>query len=124
MRNRFKGLSKEGAQTIGVFCQKPSRGVQPYLVDDGEILVVDSKAVRPQGVEPAPAERTTCAFYDSPANAKGRVRRGDVLLNSTGRGTLGRAACYQFDVPALCDNHVAILRPDVMACHPVYLALF
>lgn len=117
-------LVRAGASPIKEFCQKPSRGVQPFLVEDGEVIVVDSKAVRLQGVEPAPGERTTRAFYDSPANAKGHVRRGDVLLNSTGRGTLGRAACYQFDGPALCDNHVAILRPDIKVCHPVYLALF
>lgn len=120
----YHQLKKCGARSVGAFCTKPSRGIQPILVERGGVVVVDSKAVRPLGVEPTPTERTTHAFYAEPKNAKGRVRRGDVLLNSTGRGTLGRAACYQLDVPALCDNHVAILRPDPKVCHPNYLALF
>ena len=117
-------LESRGMQSIGEFCTKPTRGVQPSIIEGGNIIVVDSKAVRPQGVEPATSERTSRALYDLPANAKARVQRGDVLLNSTGRGTLGRAACYQLDTPALCDNHVAILRPDPKVCDPVYLALF
>lgn len=117
-------LVKRGAKTIGTFCPKPTRGVQPEIVDGGDVIVVDSKAVRPQGVEPAAGERTSREFRALAANAKGRVERGDVLLNSTGRGTLGRAACYQLKTPALCDNHVAILRPDPKVCDPVYLALF
>lgn len=98
--------------------------MQPILVEGGEVLVVDSKAVRPQGVEPASGERTTRAIYDLSQNAKGRIQKGDVLLNSTGRGTLGRAACYGLAAPALCDNHVAILRPDRKVCLPGYLSLF
>ncbi|GAB1722877.1 MAG: hypothetical protein GDA65_19435 [Nitrospira sp. CR1.1] len=117
-------LQKAGALRISQFCEKPSRGVQPLLVENGEIAVVDSKAVRPLGVQPAPSERTTRAFYAEPTNAKGRVRSGDVLLNSTGRGTLGRAAPYQSTLPALCDNHLTILRSDPDLCHYKYLALF
>ncbi|HLW80238.1 MAG TPA: hypothetical protein VKU44_11635 [Terriglobia bacterium] len=117
-------LVKRGATAVGAFCPRPARGVQPTLVEDGEVLVVDSKAVRPQGVEPASTERTTRAFYDLSQSAKGRILMGDVLLNSTGRGTLGRAACYGLTAPALCDNHVAILRPDPEVCLPGYLSLF
>jgi len=117
-------LTKRGTQAIGTFCPKPSRGVQPFLFETGDVIVIDSKAVRPQGVEPSPVERTTRAFYESPKNAKGRVHYGDVLLNSTGRGTLGRAACYQLNGLAVCDNHVAIVRPNSEVCLPEYLSLF
>lgn len=117
-------LKKRGAQMIGDVCTKISRGVQPELFPDGEVVVVDSKSVRPVGVDSASAERTSRAFHDQPQNAKGRVRYGDVLLNSTGRGTLGRATCYTLKEPGLCDNHVAILRPDTKVCHPLYLSLF
>jgi hypothetical protein len=117
-------LIERGAQSIGTFCPKPRRGVQPEIIEGGDVVVVDSKAVRPQGVEPAASERTSNKFFALKANAKARAQIGDVLLNSTGRGTLGRAACYQLSTPALCDNHVAILRPDPKVCDPVYLALF
>jgi type I restriction enzyme S subunit len=52
------------------------------------------------------------------------VRPRPVLLNSTGRGTLGRVAYYQLSEPAVCDNHVTILRPNTKICDPCYLALF
>jgi type I restriction enzyme M protein len=113
-----------GSLPVGKFCAKLARGVQPKLVEGGDVIVVDSKAVRPQGIEVAASERTSWEFYSLSANAKARIVRGDVLLNSTGRGTLGRAACYQSDKPAICDNHVTIIRPDQKVCDPVYLSLF
>lgn len=118
-----KQIKKGGGLTIGEFCPVPSRGVQPEYDPSGAIVTLDSKSIRPHGVEPS-GERVSQAFYDEPANAKARVHKGDVLLNSTGRGTLGRAGCFQLDTPAVCDNHVAILRPDQKVCHPHFLALF
>jgi hypothetical protein len=120
LRNRIR---KAGGQRIGKFCPEPNRGVQPEFAENGTVLVLDSKSIRPQGVEPS-SEKVTQAFHDSDFVAKGRVRSGDVLLNCTGRGTLGRAACYQLDASAVCDNHVAILRPNPQVCEPRYLALF
>jgi type I restriction enzyme, S subunit len=116
-------IQQAGGKMISEFCPQPRRGVQPEFAEHGTVLALDSKSVRPHGVEPG-VERITQAFYDSDSAANGRVRPGDVLLNSTGRGTIGRAAWYQLVVPALCDNHVAILRPDPKVCHPGYLALF
>ena len=51
-----------------------------------------------------------------------QIRAGDTLLNGTGRGTLGRAAPYLIDEPAVPDNHVTILRSDDL--DPVYLSLY
>lgn len=45
-------------------------------------------------------------------------------MNSTDRGTLGRAACYQSEQLAIADNHVSIIRPNNHICLPVYLSLF
>lgn len=117
-------LQKAGAKYLGDFCPIPHRGVQPNFVEGGKVFVIDSKAVRPQGVEPSASERTDIAFYNRESNVKARILQGDVLLNSTGRGTLGRAACYHMDNLAIADNHVAIIRPDKKICLPVYLSLF
>jgi type I restriction enzyme M protein len=75
-------------------------------------------------VEPDKTECTSIEFFKSPFAEKGCVSRGDVLLNSTGMGTLGRASFYDSDAPAVADNHVAIMRPDAKICLPVYLSLF
>ena len=121
LRDHLRGQS---AEFLGRFCPKPNRGVQPEFVENGGIFVIDSKAVRPEGVEPDPAECTSREFSKSPNAAKGRIQKHDVLLNSTGRGTLGRAAHYDLDRLAIADNHVAIIRPDPSVCLPAYLSLF
>jgi len=42
--------------------------------------------------------------------AKNSVKKGDVLINSTGDGTIGRVAVYNREHPALVDGHVTIVR--------------
>jgi len=117
-------LNKLGALKLGAFCPMPSRGVQPVFDPEGEVAVLASKAIRPQGVAVADDARTSKAFWGEKANEKARVYKGDVLLNSTGVGTLGRASFYLDDASALADNHVAILRPSLAHCLPPYLSLF
>lgn len=51
-----------------------------------------------------------------------QIRFGDVLVNGTGRGTIGRAAPYLQQSEAVPDNHVTILRsPDL---DPVFVSLY
>jgi hypothetical protein len=38
------------------------------------------------------------------------VKKNDVLVNSTGDGTIGRVAVYDFDAPAVVDGHISIIR--------------
>jgi type I restriction enzyme M protein len=95
------------------FCQ---RGQQPAYRDTG-LPVINSKHVQPNRVLLGNNRR---AAQNPDTNLQ--IRYGDVLLNGTGRGTLGRAAPYLFDEPAVPDNHVTILRsPDL---DPVYLSLY
>ncbi len=54
---------------------------------------------------------------------KGKIKRLDVLLNSTGYITIGRCQCYLDDYEAVVDSHVTILRPEA-GLDPVYLAAF
>lgn len=51
-----------------------------------------------------------------------RLQRGDVLLASTGTGTLGKACVYDLDDPAIADSHITIIRPDITEIDPYYLA--
>jgi type I restriction enzyme M protein len=59
--------------------------------------------------------------YDKSAETS-RVRRGDILLASTGTGTLGKAAVYDLDDPAIADGHITIIRVDQERVSPTYLA--
>jgi type I restriction enzyme M protein len=47
---------------------------------------------------------------------------GDILLSSTGEGTLGKCAVYRGELPAIADGHVTIIRVNSKKIYPEYLA--
>ena len=53
---------------------------------------------------------------------KNIVKKGDVLLASTGDGTLGKCCVYTEDIPAIADGHVTIIRVNTEIINPYYLA--
>lgn len=84
-----------------------SRGVAPKYANDGPELVLSQKCVREKRLSLAPARR-----HASNVPADKYVRRWDVLINSTGVGTLGRTAQVLGEVPSCTvDTHVTIVRP-------------
>jgi type I restriction enzyme M protein len=50
------------------------------------------------------------------------IKKHDVLLSSTGDGTLGKCCVYDLDVPAIADGHVTIIRVNPEIVNPYYLA--
>lgn len=50
------------------------------------------------------------------------LQQGDVLLSSTGTGTLGKACVYESKWPAVPDGHVTVIRVDKSKVDPHYLA--
>lgn len=49
------------------------------------------------------------------------IKKGDVLLSSTGDGTLGKSAVFDLAIPAIADGHVTIIRVDTKVIDPYYL---
>ncbi|WP_462270081.1 restriction endonuclease subunit S [Desulfobacter sp.] len=96
-----------------VYCQ---RGKQPKYSENG-IRVINSKHVLSNKIN---FENNRLAT--SPPIDAFTINHGDVLMNGTGRGTIGRAAPYLEIEPALSDNHVTILR--TRGIDPVYLSVF
>jgi type I restriction enzyme M protein len=58
-------------------------------------------------------------IYDEMPDAQ--VQDGDVLLSSTGDGTLGKCCVYRSKQPAIADGHVTIIRADQTRVVPEYL---
>ena len=84
-----------------------SRGISPTYDDDAPGLVINQKCIRNGLLSMEPARRQA---KDVP-NEK-RLRKGDVLINSTGTGTLGRVAQVRSQLTdCTADTHVTILRP-------------
>lgn len=95
------------------------RGSQPAYAETGT-PVVNSKHVVNGEVRIDDDNRCGLCSDDQAAV----IRPGDVLINGTGVGTIGRAAPYLHGHIALPDNHVTILRPKPKAIDPIYLAIF
>ena len=52
-----------------------------------------------------------------------KLQPGDVLIASTGDGTIGKACVFDMEgVPAIADGHVTIVRPDPTAIDSYFLA--
>ncbi|MEU3455322.1 restriction endonuclease subunit S [Micromonospora sp. NPDC006766] len=86
-----------------------NRGQAPKYADDEScIVVVNQKCVRDGRVSLEPARRAQA----DRVKADRILRRGDVLVNSTGVGTLGRVGIWSHDIAATVDSHVTIVRVD------------
>lgn len=116
-------LRKVGAIQLSDFCSMPNRGVQPVYVEDGEVLVINSRHLGPTSIDIANTEHTSKEFYSLQDTAKAILKQYDVLVYSTG-AYVGRTNVYLEKKDAIASNHVTIIRPHASVCNPVYLALF
>jgi type I restriction enzyme S subunit len=97
-----------------------NRGISPKYLDTGGICVLNQRCVRDHRVSFDLSRR-----HDARAKRieKERfVQAGDVLVNSTGTGTLGRVAQLREDPPepTTVDSHVTIVRPAPGKFYPEF----
>ncbi|MFD7487896.1 restriction endonuclease subunit S [Streptomyces mirabilis] len=84
-----------------------NRGQAPRYTDDEDGLVVlNQKCIRGGSVILEPARKTQAGRV----HAERRLAFGDVLVNSTGVGTLGRIGIWSHQIDATVDSHVTIVR--------------
>lgn len=81
------------------------------IVDDesANICALKSVCVRAGYIDLETARSVTKQDYIK-TQARAGVKKNDVLINSTGDGTIGRVAVYDHDFPAVVDGHITILR--------------
>lgn len=85
-----------------------NRGLSPSYDENGDSIVINQKCIRDQRLSLNPARRQSKAIPPEKL-----VRFGDVLINSTGVGTLGRVAqVYQDLGQCTVDTHVTIARAN------------
>ena len=83
-----------------------SRGITPDYVDEG-LCVINQKCVRNNKISYAPSR---CTSLTKKVPKEKMLKRGDILINSTGTGTLGRVAYKDDDLESTFDGHVTVLR--------------
>jgi type I restriction enzyme, S subunit len=103
------GLLPEGwrAAALGDVAAYINRGLAPKYDDTAACIVINQKCIRDQRLNLGEARK-----QGKPVPAEKVVRLGDVLINSTGVGTLGRVAQVLEAVDnCTVDTHVSIVRP-------------
>lgn len=98
-------------------CAYIGRGIAPAYIESGGLLVLNQKCIRNQRVNFQEARRTQ---HDAQTISPEKVlRQWDVLVNSTGVGTLGRVAqINQIPELATVDSHITIVRPNPKHVNP------
>ncbi|MDZ4187245.1 MAG: restriction endonuclease subunit S [Hydrogenophaga sp.] len=93
-------------------CSYLTRGVSPKYVEEGGLLVLNQKCIRGFSIDYSKGRR----HDPSQRKVDGReLAIGDVLVNSTGVGTLGRVAqVLELPEPAIVDSHVTVVRAGEM----------
>jgi type I restriction enzyme S subunit len=96
---------------LGDVCTLIARGVAPKYVEEGGTLVLNQKCVRDHAINYTQGRRHDAAAKRIASDRF--IKAGDVLINSTGTGTLGRVAQVRNDPlePTTVDTHVTIARP-------------
>ncbi|WP_370945342.1 restriction endonuclease subunit S [Amycolatopsis sp. cg5] len=101
--------------TIREVAQLVARGVTPKYVESDGVTILNQKCVRNQWINLNPSRMTK----ESSIRSDKLLHRYDVLVNSTGAGTLGRVARWTLDIRATADSHVTIVRFDPTLIDPV-----
>ena len=107
---------------LGELLTLNQRGKQPIYIEDEDkyklgLPVVNSKHVREGEVILIGNRYGYLPETKDPLT----IRTDDILINGTGVGTIGRCSAYLSKQQALPDNHVTILRTDLL--DSVYLSI-
>lgn len=85
-----------------------SRGRSPdYSEDEQGVPIINQACIYWDGIR---YDNVKWQRQSTLSGERGRVRQGDLLMNSTGTGTLGRVAVFDRSEEYLADSHVTVIR--------------
>ncbi len=98
-----------------------SRGKSPSYVELSDLAVINQACIYWNGLN-----FDKVKYNDASYSGDRILQFGDVLVNSTGTGTLGRANVFVLrnaDKRYMADSHVTIIRGSA-SCYPVYIKCY
>lgn len=108
-QNNIDILESTGVTTnLGRIFHYINRGSQPAYSENGTLKVLRSVNVGFMNFNETRQEYVTESFFEN--SNRGKVQKDDVLITSTGVGTLGRTSIWYDEEKAYCDSHITILR--------------
>ena len=91
------------------------RGISPKYTEENGVQIINQRCIRKNKII-----YETCRLHDLDRKGisdKKFLKKFDVLVNSTGVGTLGRVAQYKHEIDKISvDSHVSIVRPKPDFC--------
>ncbi|MDP4271048.1 MAG: restriction endonuclease subunit S [Bacteroidota bacterium] len=97
------------------------RGITPKYIEDGGVMVLNQKCIRNHTINFESARRHNNTLKSVNDNC---IKDGDILINSTGVGTLGRVAIIRRLLEkTTIDTHVTVVRADEKRINKIYLGI-
>lgn len=107
-------------RTLGDLCSFINRGSAPAYTDEEGALVINQRCIRNNRIDFSFARRTD--QNRKPVSPERWLQPNDIVVNSTGVGTLGRVAQVRvLSCRTTVDSHVTIARPDPQQVDPAFL---
>lgn len=106
---------------LGSLCSLLNRGITPKYIENGGVLVLNQKCIRNFKIDASKGRR-----HDQKKKAitAKEVFVGDILINSTGTGTLGRIAqITHLTEQTTVDSHITIVRAND-ELSPIYIGQY
>jgi type I restriction enzyme S subunit len=115
------GLIPDGwtVSALSSLAETIARGVSPRYAEESDQLVINQKCIRGGRLDMSLAR-----MHETTVPPGKMVRDGDVLINSTGVGTLGRVAQVLSVVERVTvDSHVTLVRPAADVADTEFIGL-
>lgn len=111
LQSVFANPGKDWEENIlGDVCEMINRGVSPKYIESKGLIILNQKCIRDHKINFDLAR--VHDFKNKKVNIDKYIQIGDVLVNSTGTGTLGRVAqVRELSIEATTDSHITIIRP-------------
>ncbi len=92
--------------TLNDICSFISKGITPTYTDDKDEMIINQKCINNNRIN-----YDFVKYHISKNVSEKYLQKGDILINSTGTGTLGRSAQYWGDCRNITvDSHITIVR--------------
>ena len=102
--------------TLGEIATFIQRGKSPKYIESSKLPVINQKSIRWNGINKEYLKYIhPDSFSDWPKDRF--IKTNDILINSTGTGTIGRACIvgeHDCKLPKVVDSHVTILRTTIV----------
>lgn len=96
------------------------RGKSPKYENNSNSIILNQKCNRWNSIDLNFAKTVSESWANSIDN-NFKTQEGDILINSTGEGTIGRASCISKEnIGLLYDSHILLLRLNTQKINPLY----